>query len=79
MRAVAGIHIRPLDGVARDGELCLVSDGSVFATARWDGERFRFPSGAKVPFVPVGYHRRESPPPPAAVPLPDQAQGGSDG
>lgn len=59
MKPVAGIPIRPLDAAARDGELCLVSDGQHFATAKWDGERFRFPSGAKVPFVPVGYHRRE--------------------
>jgi hypothetical protein len=57
MKPVAGIPIRPIDAAARDGEPCLVSDGMNFATARWDGERFRFPSGARVPFVVVGYYR----------------------
>lgn len=59
MKPVAGIAIRPIDDAARDGALCLVSDGSVFATAKWTEQGFRFPSGAKVPFVPVGYHRPE--------------------
>ncbi len=56
-KVVPGIELRPIDDAARDGEPCLVGDGSVFATARWNGTEFRFPSGAKVPFVPVGYYR----------------------
>jgi hypothetical protein len=66
MKPVAGIPIRPIDAAARDGALCLVSDGQHFATATWhpgsgpgQAGEFRFPSGAKVPFVPVGYHRPE--------------------
>lgn len=45
-RVLNRLPFRPIDDRARSGESYVVSDGTSFALARWDGAAFVYPATA---------------------------------
>lgn len=50
------LELRLLDADAKNGRYQFVSDGTVFALARWKGGEFTYPGGEPIEF-PVTHYR----------------------
>lgn len=50
------IPLQPINDDAFDGRYQLLSDGTTFSVARWDGERFVYSNKAEIEFTPTHFH-----------------------